>query len=44
MKKCSKCQINERFSNYNAYCRSCKNQVDLKSYHNQKENRLKYNK
>jgi hypothetical protein len=44
MKKCSKCQINERFSNYNAYCRSCKSKIDLKSYHNQKENRLKYNK
>lgn len=42
MKKCSKCQINERFSNHNAYCRPCKNEVDLKSYHANQEKRRKY--
>jgi hypothetical protein len=42
MKKCSKCQTNERFSNYNAYCRPCKNEVDLKSYHANQEKRRKY--
>lgn len=42
MKKCSKCQVNERFSNYNAYCRSCKNEVDLKSYHANQEKRKNY--
>lgn len=42
MKKCSKCQTNERFSNQNSYCRPCKNEVDLKSYHNNQEKRRKY--
>jgi hypothetical protein len=44
MKKCAKCKINERISNYNSYCRPCKNEIDLKSYHNNQEKRVKYNK
>ena len=42
MKKCAKCKSNERFSDYNAYCRPCKNEVDLKSYHTNQEKRKKY--
>ena len=42
MKKCAKCKINERFSNYNAYCRPCKNEIDLKSYYTNQEKRKKY--
>lgn len=44
MKKCTKCKVNERFSNYNSYCRSCKSENDLKSYHINKEKRKRYKK
>jgi len=38
--KCAKCKINERVSS--SYCRSCKNEMDLKSYHKNKEKRRTY--
>lgn len=41
---CSKCKKSPRFSTYNSYCRSCKNGVDLKSYHGNKAERRKYQK
>jgi hypothetical protein len=44
MKLCSRCNINERISDKNTYCRPCKSSSDLKSYHKNKEKRLKYNK
>ena len=40
--KCAKCKINERVSS--SYCRSCKNEMDLKSYHKNKEKHLIYYK
>ena len=42
MKKCARCKIEERYAEYNAYCRKCKNEVDLKSYHKNKAKRSSY--
>jgi hypothetical protein len=40
MKLCAKCNERERVAN--AYCRPCKNEVDLKSYHRNQEKRRQY--
>jgi hypothetical protein len=42
MKKCAKCKINDRFSNYNSYCRPCKSGIDLKLYHKNPTKRSNY--
>lgn len=42
MKLCSKCNSRERISS--SYCRICKNENDLKSYHKNQEKRRKYQK
>lgn len=42
MKLCSRCNINERISNKSSYCRPCKSDNDLKSYHKNKETRSEY--
>ncbi len=42
MKLCSKCNSRERVSK--SYCRICKNENDLKSYHKNKEKRRNYQK
>lgn len=44
MKLCTKCQTNERFSNYNSYCRPCKNQIDYKSNSKSPNKRSQYQK
>jgi hypothetical protein len=41
--KCSKCKTNE-ITNHRIYCTDCKNAIDLKSYHKNKEKRLLYSK
>jgi hypothetical protein len=40
MKLCVKCEERERVAN--AYCRSCKNEIDNKSYHKNNSKRKKY--
>ena len=42
MKLCAKCGVNPRQNENNAYCRPCKNEIDLKSYHNHKTKRREY--
>ena len=42
MKLCAKCNERERVAR--AYCRPCKNEIDLKSYHKNQEKRRSYQK
>jgi len=42
MKLCTKCKERERV--VNVYCRPCKNEIDNKSYHKNKEKRRQYQK
>jgi 5-methylcytosine-specific restriction endonuclease McrA len=44
MKLCSKCKTAERFSDYNSYCRPCKNEIDYKSHQKNFKKRSKYQK
>jgi len=39
--KCIRCKLNEKLNNL-SYCRPCKSENDLKSYHKNKEKRRKY--
>jgi hypothetical protein len=42
MKICSKCKINPVSTYHKIYCISCKSEIDLKSYHKNKEKRKQY--
>ena len=42
--KCSKCKINEKSYHHRIYCQKCKSEIDLKSYHKNKDKRKNWKK
>jgi hypothetical protein len=44
IKNCIKCKNNLPLNRTSKYCTSCKNEIDLKSYHKNKEKRRQYSK